>query len=189
MITKWTEWLDLEIDHIIPVENNAMSGTGRNNRLQDWREQYFKGNLQLLCKDHNLDKREFKKLDKKNGGMKMVDELSFEGTMESVEPKTSEVTGKEYAFVKCNESEMLFSVFDTKIIEKLNGKKGKRIEIKYRKSVDGKYNNITEVFVMGENKETLAELIKQTDEMASQVMLKMDSVMNNLNRMRVLLPK
>ena len=47
---------NLEIDHIIPHKNNKMSGAGRNNRLRDWKEQYFEGNLQLLCKKCNIEK-------------------------------------------------------------------------------------------------------------------------------------
>lgn len=151
----------LEIDHIIPVENNAMSGAGRDRRLADWKEQYMRGNLQLLCKEHNLEKREFKNSDKKNGGIKMADELSFEGIFESMNEKPSDATQKRYAFVKCRDSELTFSVFDTNIIDKLRGKEGKKIILKYKKSADGKYNNVLEVFVEGE-RQTDAEIIKET---------------------------
>jgi hypothetical protein len=150
---------DLEIDHIVPVENNAMSGAGRFKRLQDWREQFLKGNLQLLCKEHNLDKREFK--NKKNGGMKMTDEINFEGMLESVDERTSDKTQVKYAIIKFKEAEQSFSIFDTKMIEKLRGKEGKKIAIKYWKSSDGKYNNVSEIFIEGE-RQTDAEIIKET---------------------------
>jgi 5-methylcytosine-specific restriction endonuclease McrA len=49
----------LEIDHINPADHNKNSGIGRDNRLRDWKEEYFKGNLQLLCRSCNQGKRRF----------------------------------------------------------------------------------------------------------------------------------
>lgn len=176
---------NLEIDHIIPVENNAMSGAGRDARLTDWKEQYMKNNLQLLCKEHNLDKREFKK----NGGEKM-DELSFEGLLASMDERVSEKTQSMYAVVRCKETESTFSVFDTKIIEKLRGKEGNKITIKYKKSADGKYNNVSNIFFENENqKETLGTLIKETCREVSNISVEVDKILSNLNKMHACLPK
>lgn len=176
---------NLEIDHIVPVENNAMSGAGRDARLTDWKEQYMKNNLQLLCKEHNLDKREFKNK-KTNGGEKMSDELSFEGTLASMDERVSERTQSTYGVVKFKEQEQSFSIFDTKLIEKVRGKEGKKLTIKYKKSLDGKYNNVSEVI---EGEETLGALIKDTSLMALDIVLKVNSINNNLEKMKAFMPK
>lgn len=50
--------VNLEIHHI--DGNNPVNKTkdkGSHLRVQDWRVQYFEGNLQLLCKKCNLERR------------------------------------------------------------------------------------------------------------------------------------
>jgi 5-methylcytosine-specific restriction endonuclease McrA len=50
----------LELDHIEPYPDNAMSGSGRFMRARDWKEQFLKHNLQVSCRDCNMERRIFK---------------------------------------------------------------------------------------------------------------------------------
>jgi len=77
--------------------------------------------------------------------------LKVEGVLESVEPLITSNTKREFWLVRLAEAEdVTYSTFDKKIMEKLEGNEGKAFEISYKKSADGKWNNIVSVAVKEE---------------------------------------
>jgi len=82
-------------------------------------------------------------------------EGNFEGTLDSIEPREVEGTGRKYAVIKLKEAQQPFSTFAGAIIQRLTGQEGKRVKLLYKISADGRYYNVYGAEIVGEKTEQI----------------------------------
>jgi hypothetical protein len=122
--------------------------------------------------------------------MPTIEPLKYEGVLENVEPMLAKNTGNEFWLVKLDGVDEVFSTFSKTQMEKLEGNEGKKFSVTYRKSADGKWNNIVNVELMDmEPEPDVSELITKAlgdldsiRKEVSKVSVQLDSILNTIDK-------